>query len=351
MDQRLRALLKLKAENKHGLTGMDVIRLGKNFGYMIRGLQRLDEDKWIDAGHSVIDHHFDIHDKCGPWCRRKDQSDQQRVTSDRFYRDIDKDNKLYKAVSDLLARFITLDKLREVAHPYDTQVNESLNNTISWLAPKNKCYGGSCSLTNRICIAIGVNTLGMEKYFARLFKALAIPMTPNVAHFLGIKEVNWKKRIDKCKSKETKKLRNKNIFNKLRKEEASKQKERRKNDAAQYRTGMNMEEGDNNHPTGPPCPKKPRRDYKNAVCGSCGQKGHCTSRSRVCVNYSGKQNSITAATTNTSTTLPTTATTNVPNNDAADDVDDYDGIPLQLPEADYNPDADSDDEVRQVDYI
>ena len=38
--------------------------------------------------------------------------------------------------------------------------------------------------------------------------ALSIPMTPNVAHFLEVKESNRKKRIDKCKTSESKKARN-----------------------------------------------------------------------------------------------------------------------------------------------
>jgi hypothetical protein len=346
-------MLKLHAGKKYGLTAMDVLRLGKNFGYMIRGLKRLQEDKFLAAGQSVLDHHFDIHDNCGPWCSRKNQSAQQRLAGDRFYRDVKKDELLYKTLSKMVARFITLERLKEVAHVYDTQVNESLNNTISWLAPKNKCFGGSQSLTNRICIAVGVNTLGVQKYFVKLFKALAIPMTPNVAHFLGVKEDNRRKRIDKCKTQEKKKLRNKMIFQKIRKEEATKQKERRKQDAAQYRTGMNMEEPGDATATGPPPPKKKRPDYKNAICASCGKKGHCTSRSSACENFSGKTKTITASATSTTNALapppPEATTAATEANDAAEDMDDYDGMPL---EGDYNPEADNDDEeVQQVDYI
>ena len=37
-----------------------------------------------------------------------------------------------------MARFITLKALKEVTHDLDTCANESVNNAISWLAPKTK---------------------------------------------------------------------------------------------------------------------------------------------------------------------------------------------------------------------
>jgi hypothetical protein len=131
----------------------------------------------------------------------------------------------------LLSRFITMEKLREVCHVMDTQVNDSMNNTISWLAPKNKCYGGSQSLQNRIAIANGINSLGLHKYYTRIFHALGIRMTPNIVHFLTVKERNRKKRIKKRKTKEQKKERNKGIFEKIHNEEVIKQKERHKKEA------------------------------------------------------------------------------------------------------------------------
>jgi hypothetical protein len=101
-----------------------------------------------------------------------------------------KDAALYGVLQQLLSRFITMEKLREVCHVMDTQVNDSMNNTISWLAPKNKCYGGSQSLQNRIAIANGINSLGLHKYYTRIFHALGIRMTPNIVHFLTVKERN-----------------------------------------------------------------------------------------------------------------------------------------------------------------
>jgi hypothetical protein len=221
-------------------------------------------------------------------------SSEQRKASPRFYRCMQKDAKLYKLLQSLIARFITLDKLQEVAHPMDTQVNESMNNTISWLAPENKCYAGSQSLKNRISIAVGINALGLHKYFKRLFHALGIKMTRNVTHFLSQKDRKRAKRIAKSKTTDQKRLRNKNIFDKLRREEAATRKSRQQKDGT-YKSGMHIlgdsEEDDDNGPVGGgedrPA-KRPCRNPKNETCPKCGIKGHTTIRSKHCLHYKHK---------------------------------------------------------------
>lgn len=113
---------------------------------------------------------------------------EQQQACKRFYRCKTKDGTLYNILSEKISRFITLERLKEVAHGMDTQVNESFNNTASWFAPKNKVYCGSRSLSNRISLAVGINTLGLLQYFKRLYKKLGIVITPNVLHFLQVKE-------------------------------------------------------------------------------------------------------------------------------------------------------------------
>jgi hypothetical protein len=98
---------------------------------------------------------------------------------------------LHKEPSAITARFLTFDRLKEVDYGHDTNVNESFNNTFSWLAPKNKKYCGTGSLSNRIAIGIGVTSLGLVDYFKCLFEELEIAVTPNILHFLEVKERRW----------------------------------------------------------------------------------------------------------------------------------------------------------------
>jgi hypothetical protein len=238
----LRAFKGDTSKERFGMSDMDVTRLGKNYGYMIRGLKRTTEDKYVDAAKAVVEHHYDNHEYCGQWCPRKRLTEHQRNLSERYYRSKVRDAKLYVVINQIAARFVSLPRLKEVAHVMDTQVNESMNNTISWLAPKNKCFGGSQSLRNRISIAVGINSLGLQKYFTRLFHALGISMTDNVRHFLSVRDRHRQKRINKTKTSEHKKFRKEKVFEKLRKDEQVKRNERRKKFGV-YRTGINMAPG------------------------------------------------------------------------------------------------------------
>jgi hypothetical protein len=287
------ALDKAKVADKQTMTRMDSTRLGKNFSYMIRTLHKIPEgpdqdDKYIAAGKAVLEqHHFDNHEFCGIWCPRKRLTEEQRQASERYYRNKTTDAKLYKILSDKLSRFITVERLKEVAHGMDTQMNESFNNTASWFAPKNKVYCATSSLTNRISAAIALNNVGNEEYYRRLFIKLGIAMTNNVKHFLRSRETTRARRLEKAKTKEQKKERLKRKYAQLVSDTAIAKKERSKRDGT-YKAGQNMQSdtgyadedvGGNNNESN----KRPKR--ATPTCRSCGNKGHATSRSKKCLNY------------------------------------------------------------------
>lgn len=128
--------LKKPVGTRCGLTCVDVLRVTTTFAYMCRSLH--EKDEILEAhGKAVVEHHFDNHTFCGDFCRRKQLTEEQRQSSAKIYRDKVKDKDLYCCLTKLMDHFITIAALKEVGHGSDTQVNESLNNTISWLAPKN----------------------------------------------------------------------------------------------------------------------------------------------------------------------------------------------------------------------
>jgi hypothetical protein len=280
-------LLAKPVNGRFTFTKADSIRIGKNFAYMIRQLPRLPESEYENTGKAVLGHHFDDHTHCGPWCRRKillarglaGDNDNKK----RFYRSMEKDANLYKVLNSIVSRFVTVDRLKEVAHGMDTQANESLNNTFSWLAPKNKVYCGSQSLQNRLSIGLGINMLGTQQYFKRLFVALGVFMTSNVKHYLSVKESNRAKRITKSKATEVKKRRKESYFETQRKEEAIARQARKKRDGT-YRTGQNMDDDSSDDNIARPTRRPAARSY---VCPHCGKSGHKTTTSKKCLLYNG----------------------------------------------------------------
>jgi hypothetical protein len=68
------------------MTRMDSTRIGKNFAYMARTLKERPIDEFVDAGKAVLEHHFDNHEFCGDWCKRKVESEVQRKRVIKYYR-------------------------------------------------------------------------------------------------------------------------------------------------------------------------------------------------------------------------------------------------------------------------
>jgi hypothetical protein len=328
----LYAMLSMKVKERCTLTTNDVLRLGKNYGYMIRGSNSVagNEEAMMNKGKAVLEHHFDNHEFCGAWCPRLRMSEEERKASPRFYRNKEKDGKLYVALAEMVNRFIELDRLKEVAHKMDTQVNESFNNTVAWLAPKNKIYCGSRSLENRIGIAVGIKTLGLGPYIKRLYNVLGIEITPNIVHILDRNENKRAKRLTKIKTTDAKKVKLKRKFQKQADAEVQAKVDRSKRDGT-YKSGQNMQ-GEEEQIVRPA--KKNRKDLK---CSHCGKMGHTTKRSSQCDKFTGatagRRKQATVA------TAPTAATTTAP--DAAEDMDRFDSLPLNEQEG-------SDDEVEDV---
>jgi hypothetical protein len=149
---------KAKVSEKATMTRMDTTRIGKNFGYMARSLNRGEEELYCNKAKAVLEHHFDEHAYCGEWCRRKDESTESRRTSGKYYRCKIESKELYDILDEKLSRFVTKERLIEIAHGMDTNINESFNNTATWFAPKNKVYCGSVSLSVRLSFAVGKST-------------------------------------------------------------------------------------------------------------------------------------------------------------------------------------------------
>ena len=308
------------------MTKVDAKRIGKNFGYFVRTLDALDESEYEANARAIIDHHFDIHTNCRvQWCKCKNMTNEQR-----FYRNphnSDADSKLYNHLHTILAKYASVDRLKEVAHGMDTNCNESLNNTISYFAPKNRVFCGTRSLHNRVAIAIGINSMGFMVYFQRLLKALGIAVTPNVEHWLQVRETIRNRRLLKAKTNDMKKLRNKRKYEQMKTLEAAARKARDKREG-QYKSGGHMQDGGFDG-------EETQQSHKaKTTCAACGSTNHKTTRSTKCPfnprhpNYvppqPQQQEPLPAASLDFAAFLDPASTDNID----ADDVDDMDQLPI-----------------------
>ena len=128
-----------------------------------------------------------------------------------------------------------------MAHGLDTNMNEAFNQICTWFAPKNKVFAGTGSLNNRIACAVGINSLGVEVFFKRLFKKLGIKLTPNVAYYLHTREKSRVKRLETIRTRAAKQKKNKRKYDKLKDATLQAKKEFLKRQGA-YQKGMNLDD-------------------------------------------------------------------------------------------------------------
>jgi hypothetical protein len=322
-------------EIKLTMTRMDSTRIGKNFGYMARTLKTMDVDQYETAAASVLEHHFDNH-TClmwREWCKRKLETEEQRKTSTKYYRCKKVDAKLYGLLQETISWFVYKDRLIEMAHDLDTNMNEAFNQICTWFALKNKVFAGSYSLHNRIAFAVGINSLGTLEFFKRIFWKLGITMTDNVLHYLSVKENFHIKKLTKVKTSQAKKDKNKRKYEKLKEDTAKAKIEFHKRQGT-YRRGMNLDDPLEGLP-----PEQPAGKKLKTFCEYCGKSGHVTMKSKKCSAIQGSTKKY-RKDDGTLLTEPANAPNN--NNSAVQnditDCDNFDLMPLEeVPGEDRGP--------------
>ena len=271
-------LEKQKVAQKKTMTKCDCVRILTNFGYMTRTLPGVDPSEHVNRGKAVLEHHFDCHNYCGTFCHRKDQTEDERSKTTKYYRSKVKDKALCEVLNeDVLPRFVSEEALLEVAHGTDTLVDESLNNAISWVAPKNKTYSTSQSLMNRISLAVGINGLGIYLHFCRLFEMLNISIPEDVAYYLQQVDKRRTHRINKSKDKDQKKKRQEKFHQKLAEHAEKAKSERCKREGSVYQPGIGMGAGY--------CKPVATAVDVTARCTKCKEHGHKRPTNKLCKHY------------------------------------------------------------------
>jgi len=236
--------------------------------------------EFVQAGKAVVEHHFDNHEHCGAWCRRKDMTEEEKDGCPKVCRSKEKDAESHEHLNEAMARFVSLSALREVGHGMDAQANESLNNTFSWCAPKNKTCCGSMSLLLHIAIAVSIHTIGTERFFTRLFAKLGTQCSPLITRHLRQQQSIRAARLKRSRKKEVKLVRNLKLHERLRKCTEDVKREISKRDGVAHQPAMGMNGGHTKEELNQPAGGKGKKPP--VTCPLCGRKGNKTARSKKC---------------------------------------------------------------------
>ena len=103
------------------------------------------------------------------------------------------DNQLYNILKKTIIPFQTDKVLKESLHMFDTQKNESMNNVIAYIAPKNTTMAHRMSLSNSISCVVGISFFIFKIYWKQKFALMEIQTTSTFEQFLKSETPNTKK--------------------------------------------------------------------------------------------------------------------------------------------------------------
>ena len=121
-----------------------------------------------------------------------------------YYRCKDKHRKLYHDLTQAFAPFITHKMMTMLHHEFDTQKNEALNNSVASYAPKSKTFSLTNSLHCRVAIAAGVQILGYEDFWSRVFFKFGVDLDENQRISLQNRDMKKKNATARCQTKNEK---------------------------------------------------------------------------------------------------------------------------------------------------
>ena len=119
-------------------------------------------------------HLFDSHKHCNPeWCPAK----ANKNVSTGKYRNIEYNKEMFDWLIQSFGKRMEGEKLKALHHPFDTQMNEAMNNAVARRCPKNKMFAGSQSLVYRVASVAVQQTKGANKYMSDVYERLGMTMS------------------------------------------------------------------------------------------------------------------------------------------------------------------------------
>ena len=118
-----------------------------------------------------------------------------------YYRDKKRHHVAYSQIRKALEPHFEQESIQQLMHAYDTQKNESLNTSVSYVAPKNRHLCSSIELSVRVAIIASTVSIGTACFVARILETCGIPTSNNSLVMFLEKEDT--KKLKKRKLEET----------------------------------------------------------------------------------------------------------------------------------------------------
>ena len=184
------------------------------------------------------------------------------------------DQKTFTAVMEVHEFFTTDEKLLEMLHWHNTQLNESLNMRLVELAPKHKNYSRTKSLDYKVAMVAGHHNLGMIAYYTSVFKELNLDMDDSLMAWFRKKDyMKDRKKLNDCRPEV--KARRRFKFEAKLKEDLYKESTAGPKDGT-YKSGVALAKDASNK-------KRKSKGKKRDFCDCKGMKPHKNKNSKFCL--------------------------------------------------------------------
>lgn len=255
----------------------DCERIARNYAYCL--LQNVGKpiEQLQEAMKATVEHHFDNHEYCSTeWCRRKrlieKKHDGETVASDSHYRCKEKHQELYVQINEVMEWHLSKEALVQLNHKWNTNKCESLMGLITRYLPKVRNYCKTICGSGRLGIAIGVDSVGKERYYERLCERLGLDYWLEFREQMKRRDRRRKVQRNYRSSDVVKKRAAKNRNDLIKELCQTGLKDRRK--GREYRPGIALE---SHQIIG--------QKRKERTCPHCGEVGHTTKRSKFCKKH------------------------------------------------------------------
>ena len=87
---------------------------------------------------------------------------------------------MYNLLMNIYFSFQTDEVMIESLNMFDTQMDESMNNEILYVSPKNKTMDHRTSLNNRICCVVEISIFRLKKYWHTVYNLMELNVSPTL---------------------------------------------------------------------------------------------------------------------------------------------------------------------------
>ena len=188
----------MKAEQEHrtknSIQKYDCEKIKVLAGYYLHGNKHL-----LFKDYCIYLHHFNDHSLCHrKWCRvKRCTEDKTDLLADycvnNKFRDKEEHAELFEKIKAGMEPYLTKEALKMCYHPFCTQKNEALNRKSTATAPKDRFFGGTNTLSDRLRMVAIEDSVGYLEAIKRVYGKIDIRPLDTLTE--------WAKRKDKASNR------------------------------------------------------------------------------------------------------------------------------------------------------